>query len=59
MINPLYIKKKKKNMVFCSSILAEKNKVLFIMEATGIGKNKFTIYLDTRFLYEIINSDKI
>jgi len=29
------------------------------MEATGTGKNKFSIYLDTQFCFEIINSDKI
>jgi adenylate isopentenyltransferase (cytokinin synthase) len=46
-------------MATTSSTLAEKNKVLFIMGATGTGKTKLSINLGTQFLSEIINSDKI
>ncbi|RHN51661.1 putative transferase [Medicago truncatula] len=47
-------------MAFTTSILAEKkNKILFILGATGTGKTKLSINLGTRYPAEIINSDKI
>ncbi|KEH21991.1 putative transferase [Medicago truncatula] len=47
-------------MAFTTSTLAEKkNKVLFILGATGTGKTKLSINLGTHFPAEIINSDKI
>jgi len=50
----------KKLMAFTTSTLAEKkNKVLFILGATGTGKTKLFINLGTHYPAEIINSDKI
>jgi len=47
-------------MAFTTSTLAEKkNKVLFILGATGTGKTKLSINLGTHYPAEIINSDKI
>ncbi|RHN51650.1 putative transferase [Medicago truncatula] len=47
-------------MAFTTSILAEmKNKVLFILGATGTMKTKLSINLGSRYPAEIINSDKI
>jgi len=47
-------------MAFTTSTLAEKkNKVLFILGATGTGKTKLSINLGTHYSAEIINSDKI
>ncbi|RHN51653.1 putative transferase [Medicago truncatula] len=56
----LQISNPKKLMAFTTSILAEKkNKILFILGATGTGKTKLSINLGTRYPAEIINSDKI
>ena len=47
-------------MAFTTSFLAEKkNKVMFILGATGTGKTKLSINLGTHYPAEIINSDKI
>jgi adenylate dimethylallyltransferase (cytokinin synthase) len=47
-------------MAFTTSTLTEKkNKVLFILGATGTGKTKLSINLGTHYPAEIINSDKI
>ena len=47
-------------MAFTTSFLAEKkNKVMFILGATGTGKTKLSINLCTHYPAEIINSDKI
>ncbi|RHN44050.1 putative transferase [Medicago truncatula] len=47
-------------MAFTTSTLAEKkNKVLFILGATGTGKTKLSINLGPHYPAEIINSDKI
>ena len=47
-------------MAFTTSFLAEKkNKVMFILGATGTGKTKHSINLGTHYPAEIINSDKI
>jgi len=47
-------------MAFTASTLTEKkNKVLFILGATGTGKTKLSINLGTQYPAKIINSDKI
>nr|AAM65536.1 cytokinin synthase [Arabidopsis thaliana] len=58
-VQPILCFKNKLSKVNVNSFLHPKEKVIFVMEATGSGKSRLAIDLATRFQGEIINSDKI
>ncbi|CAE5968881.1 unnamed protein product [Arabidopsis arenosa] len=58
-VQPILSFKNKLSKVNVNSFLHPKEKVVFVMGATGSGKSRLAIDLATRFQGEIINSDKI
>ncbi|EOA31009.1 hypothetical protein CARUB_v10014152mg [Capsella rubella] len=58
-VQPILSFKNKLSMVNVNSFLNPKEKVVFVMGATGSGKSRLAIDLATRFQSEVINSDKI
>lgn len=58
-VQPILSFKNKLCKVNVNSFLHPKEKVVFVMGATGSGKSRLAIDLATRFQGEIINSDKI
>lgn len=58
-VQPILSFKKKLSRVNVNSFLHPKEKVVFVMGATGSGKSRLAIDLAIRFQTEIINSDKI